>query len=468
MGISSASVVAFLDALETKAGGPHSFMLLRHGRVAAEGWWAPYAPHIPHSLFSLSKSFASTADGFAVSEGLLTVDDPVVSFFPDSLPTTIPENMAAMRVRHLLSMSTGHDKDATDGTTAAPDGDWVRAFLALPVEHAPGTKFAYNSAATYMCSAIVQSLTGRTLLDYLTPRLFDPLGIESPTWESCPNGINIGGWGLSVKTEDIARFGQCYLKKGMWNGRQVVPAAWVSEATTKQVSNGEGNDSDWTQGYGYHFWRCRHNAFRGDGAFGQFCVVMPEQDVVLAITAGCPDLQAALDAAWDHLLPGIQPESIVSASSDLPRRIAGLTVPVPSGCPASAISSRISGNTYRLDPNDYGLHSATFTFAPDSGAASMSGEDGEWSIAGGHNSWTAGVAPMPRRLTRKAPPPVVKTAARGAWTTEDTYTMTVCYVETPFVETISYRFTGQDVAITRQLSAGFDQTELTAITGHTE
>src|SRR5690242_1067573 len=140
-----------------------------------------------------------------------------------------------MRVRHLLTMNTGHDKDTTGPVTSSKDGDWVKTFLALPVEHEPGTKFVYNSAATYMLSAIVQKLTGMTVLDYLKPRLFGPLGIEGETWETSPQGIDCGGWGLSVKTEDIARFGQLYLQKGQWNGRQVVPAAWVEDATSKHI-----------------------------------------------------------------------------------------------------------------------------------------------------------------------------------------------------------------------------------------
>ncbi|MCB0150534.1 MAG: serine hydrolase, partial [Caldilineaceae bacterium] len=207
-GISTAAIAAFLDAVERTGAGLHSFMLVRHGHVVAEGWWAPYAPALRHMLYSLSKSFVSTAVGLAVAEGRLTVDDAVVRFFPESLPPTVSDNLAAMRVRHLLSMSTGHDVDVNDAVKNAPDGDWARAFLAQPVQHRPGTHFAYNSAATYMLSAIVQRLAGETVLAYLGPRLLAPLGIAGATWESCPRGVNIGGWGLEIRTEDIAVFGQ--------------------------------------------------------------------------------------------------------------------------------------------------------------------------------------------------------------------------------------------------------------------
>ena len=256
-------------------------------------------------LYSLSKSFASTAAGLAAAEGQLSLDDTVLSFFPDEAPADPGANLAAMRLRHLLSMSTGHDQDTTGRLRDAEDGDWVRAFLAQPVEHAPGTHFVYNSGATYMVSAIVQKVTGQTVLDYLGPRLFEPLGIQDPTWESSPQGINVGGWGLSITTEDIARFGQLYLQEGVWQGARLLPAAWVAEATSKQVSNGDDPDSDWAQGYGFQFWRCRHGAYRGDGAFGQFCVVLPEQDAVVAITAGTSDLGGVLNLIWDHLLPAM-------------------------------------------------------------------------------------------------------------------------------------------------------------------
>ena len=257
-------------------------MLVRHGHVVAEGWWAPYAAEAPHSLFSLSKSFTSTAVGMAIAEGKLSLDDEVLKFFPDDAPAEPSANLKAMRVSDLLRMSTGQQTEPPRN----PDQVWTKVFLAHPVPFKPGTHFLYNTSATYMLSAIVQKATGMTVLDYLRPRLFEPLGIEHPTWETSPQGVSTGGYGLSIRTEDIARFGQLYLQKGKWQGKQLVPAAWVEAATARQTSNGSDPKSDWAQGYGYQFWRCRHGAYRGDGAFGQFCVVLPEEDAVIAITSG--------------------------------------------------------------------------------------------------------------------------------------------------------------------------------------
>ncbi|MBL8162239.1 MAG: serine hydrolase, partial [Anaerolineae bacterium] len=284
-GVASAAILEFVEALNSQVQEVHSFMLLRHGSVIAEGWWTPYGNEYPHQLFSLSKSFTSTAVGLAVSEGHFSIDDPVVSFFPDEAPADGSELLAALRVRHLLSMNTGQDSDTWSFMVDRPDGDWIKGFFSVPVLHAPGTHFVYNTGATYMLSAIVQKTTGMKVVDYLAPRLFQPLGITNAAWRDSPQGITAGGIGLSLKTEDVARFGQLYLQHGRWQGQQVVSEAWIAEATAFQSANGDDPNNDWAQGYGYQFWHCRHGAYRGDGVFGQYCIVMPEQDAVLAITA---------------------------------------------------------------------------------------------------------------------------------------------------------------------------------------
>src|SRR4029078_12581904 len=169
------------------------------------------------SLYSLSKSFTSTAVGLAAAEGKLSVDDPVLKFFPDDAPAAPPANLKAMRVSNLLRMNTGHQTEPA----RKPTEPWVKTFLAHPVPFKPGTHFLYNTSATYMASAAVQKATGQTVLDYLKPRLFDSLGIVNPTWEASPQGVSAGGFGLSIRTEDIAKFGQLYLQKGKWEGKQL-------------------------------------------------------------------------------------------------------------------------------------------------------------------------------------------------------------------------------------------------------
>src|SRR5262250_809160 len=193
-------------------------MLLRHGHVVAEGWWSPYDAQSPHVLFSLSKSFTSTAVGLAISEGKLSLDDQVLKFFPEDAPAEPSANLKAMLVRDLLRMATGNQ---TEAQIRADNTPWTKTFLSHPVPFKPGTHFLYNSPSTYMLSAIVQKVTGMTVLDYLRPRLFEPLGFKNPTWVTSPQGISAGAYGLMARTEEIARFGQLYLQKGVWKGQQL-------------------------------------------------------------------------------------------------------------------------------------------------------------------------------------------------------------------------------------------------------
>jgi CubicO group peptidase (beta-lactamase class C family) len=217
-----------------------------------------------------------------------------------------------MTVRDLLTMTCGHDVEPKG--SAANGGSSVKLFLSHPVPHKPGTHFVYNSMGSYTLSAIVTKVTGQTTLDYLKKRLFEPLGIEhSVKWDHSAEGVPQGG-GLSLCTEDIAKFGQLYLQKGKWNGKQVISQKWIEQATSKQVPNAPKDPSksniDWVQGYGFQFWQCTHNAYRGDGAGGQFCIVIPEKDAVIAITADTGNMQVELTVVWDKLLPAFHAEAL--------------------------------------------------------------------------------------------------------------------------------------------------------------
>ncbi len=454
-GIATPAIHAFVDAAQQTIHDLHSFMLLRHGQVIAEGWWSPYGPDLPHMLFSLSKSFTSTAIGLVVEAGQLTLDQTVVSLFPEDVPAEVSPKLAAMRVRHLLSMSTGHAEDTTAYLRAQQDGNWVKAFLARPVEYEPGTHFLYNSGATFMLSAIVQRLTGLTLLEYLRPRLLEPLGVEDATWEANPQGINTGGWGMAAKTEDIACFGQLYLQKGMWEGQRIVPDAWVTAATAAHISNGNDPESDWAQGYGYQFWRCRHGAYRGDGAFGQYCIVMPEQDVVLAITSGLENMQAVLNLVWEHLLPAMGSAPLPpnpSARPELNEKLTSLVLPGPEGQRSSPMAAAVSGKRYRVAPNDDHVETVGFDFASDETVFTLRSDRGEERLICGSDAWRKGSTTLIREETRP-------TAGRGAWADDHTFVMKLYLYETPFCITITCRFTADSVVIERKENVSFGPTE---------
>ena len=462
-GVPSAAILAFIEETEKAGLELHSLMLLRHGRIVAEGWWSPYSPDRPHVLHSLSKSFTSTAVGMAVDEGRLTVDDFVLSYFPEDAPKRSGEHLRAMRVRHLLSMSTGHDQDTTGYMHRSKDGNWARAFLARPVVHEPGTHFLYNTGATYMLSAIVQKLTGQTLLEYLSPRLFTPLGIEGATWESCPRGVNTGGFGLSIKTEDIAKFGQLYLKRGAWEGRQLVSQAWVAEAAAKQVSNGDDPNSDWAQGYGYQFWRCRHGAYRGDGAFGQYCLVMPDQDAALAITGGVKDMQAVLNLIWIHLLPAMSRYPLPpddEREATLHRKLVALALPLPKRRSNSPLADEVSGKTYIFPENRPGIETVRLDFGADAVTVKMRDGRGEHVAACGMGRRIEGESSFIR--VDGGPHPV---AAAGAWTAPNTYTAQLCFCEQGVTLTATHEFAQDALRYRLEVNVGFGPTKTPLLVG---
>lgn len=308
--VSSQNISNYLKAVKENKQDLHSLMILRHGKIIAEYWSDDNAPDKKHIMNSVSKTFTSMAVGFAVSENRLKLSDRVISFFPDDLPEKISPFLTELRVRDLLTMSVGHETDPTK-TIRSQSENWEKIFLSTPIIYEPGTRFVYNSMATYMLSAIIQKVTGEKLINYLYPRLFRPLGIIGAEWESGPTGVNAGGWGLYIKTEDMAKLGQLLLQKGSWNGKQLLPETWIAEATTAKIiqppawvsPDTKAENSDWMQGYGYQIWLCRHNAFRADGANGQFIIVIPEKDAVIVTTANINDMQAEIDLIWEYLLP---------------------------------------------------------------------------------------------------------------------------------------------------------------------
>ncbi len=462
-GISASAIDDFITAADQSIDSFHGFVLLRHGHVVAEAYWSPYDAATPHQLYSLSKSFTSTAVGLAIAEGKLSLNDEILKFFPDDAPAKPSNNLKSMRVRDLMRMSTGHQTEPS----VRNEKNWARAFLAHDVPHKPGTHFLYNTAGTYMLSAIVQKVTGQTALDYLRPRLFEPLGIENPTWGTSPQGVSLGGYGLNVRAEDIARFGQLYLQKGKWEGTQLVPEAWVKEATVLQTSNGSNPKSDWDQGYGYQFWRCRHGAFRGDGAFGQYCVVMPEQDAVIAITSGVKNMQAVLDLVWDKLLPAMKPAPLPVADNKaharLKQHLATLMIHTPESKGSEGMAASVLGKNYVFAANDRKLESIALEREGKAGDMTVVARfDGvEHRVACGRGTWRKGRAAFGMLPDQPA-------AACGAWTSDDTYTAKVCFHETPFIVTFRLKFAGDKLHFDSESNVGFGSTKQPSLEGHAE
>ncbi|HEV2355349.1 MAG TPA: serine hydrolase, partial [Puia sp.] len=344
--------------------------------------------------------------------------------------------------------SDGQEPDPTSNVVA--DSNWARKFLSIPILHEPGTTFLYNSAGTYMLAAIVQKVTGQTVLDYLKPRLFEPLGISGEDWETSPQGVNSGGWGLRLKTEDMAKFGQLYLQGGSWNGRQVLPASWIKEATTVKIMQdpnapqSKKDSSDWLQGYCYQMWRCRHNGVRADGAFGQFIIMLPDEDAVVAITAETPDMQEEINLVWQYILPALHPAALAAnpaADARLKRQLAALAL-APAAKNLAPSANPFDGKSFELSANARKMKAVAFHFSGDRLELEITGDTAEYKIGFGNGRWVRGTTtrPGPNLLLgavhHDVGLPAFRTAGSYQWVDDHTLRLVLRYIESPHTETM--------------------------------
>ncbi|GAB3878015.1 serine hydrolase domain-containing protein [Terrabacter terrigena] len=446
-GVDASGILDLVDAVEREHLGLHSLMVVRHGHVVAEGWWRPYAADRVHLAYSLSKTLTATAVGFLAQEGRLSLDDRVLDHFPELDPNAVAPGWDDVRVRHCLSMTVGHEEDAwthvfdrMNGYDFDAAGDWVPRVFATTPTRDPGTVFAYNQVATYVLAVIVRQLTGGGVADVLHPRLLVPLGVqESIPWHRDPLGRELGFTGSHLTTETIASVAQLYLDRGRWNGRQLLSEAWVDEATRAfgPLNEDPGADEDWRRGYGYSFWMQRFG-FRGDGAYGQFLVVLPEHDTVVAVTAEQQRMQSTLDALWEHLVPAIGAPGSAAAEAALAERLAGLEIPA------------MTGEALGPDHAEFNRSSSS-DLAPDYAAVSVTREGaelvlglarrGEWlRVPVGVGAWRES-----ELVAAGATLPVV---ASGGWVDEDTFRAEVIAIETPHRFRVEARLRSADADLT--------------------
>lgn len=470
-GVPSAAILDLIDHWESNKMGLHSYMIMRHGKVVSEGWWAPYAPELPHIVWSLSKSFTSAGIGLAIEDGLLSLDDTVISFFPEESPESPGQFLSNMRIRDLITMTTGHRDGSMNALFAAGKGSWVKAFLEKPVEDKPGTHFVYNTSATYMLSAILQKVTGEKLVDYLEPRLFVPLGIETPEWSESPEGVSFGGFGLNLKTEDIARFGQLYLQSGEWQGEQLLPVDWVAASSSKQVSNGSAPESEWDQGYGYQFWRnTREGSFRGDGAFGQFCIVSPEDDLVVAITSGENDMGDVIAPVWSILAAALSDEPLKidkKAMKALAQKNANLARPKLVGEDYNRFVAVADGNTYVLEANALQLESVGISFGETAHTLTFETTMGSYELEIGKGDWVEGSSPLLSAAVAQFVPSI-DYMGTGVWEDDDTYAVQLICHTSPTEVRIRFDFSDEAVTLRFEQNVGFGPTSFTPIKGRLE
>lgn len=449
-GLSSRDLLEFFSQIVQSALTVNTFMLLQDGAVTAAFARAPYHLDQPQLLYSLSKSVTSIAAGIAIDEGLLTLEDSVISFFPAKLPENISPNLARMTVHHLLSMNAGHHDNIYGAV--AQEADWVRAFLAQEVPHEPGSHYVYSTHCTYMLSAIIEQVSGQSLVDFLQPRLFEPLEIPRPVWETCPLGITAGGMGLSLSTESIAKFGQMLLNKGEYAGKRIVSERYLGLAATEQSDNrlsAPKGRTDSAQGYGYQFHLCRRGCYRGDGSFGQLCLVAPRENIVIAATAAfgsMQQLQTLLDLIYEYIMDRLnRKEAYNHADSlEMQSKLAAWTYPLPTVQPVPSQALYCGRKAYRLDNNPHGLRKIVLEIQEKGLTVQLSyGDERDNVLPFSYIEMLHAQDVFYKDLSLHRQEVITS----AAWQDQLTLQLTLLYIETPYIVTYIIRFREEEIDV---------------------
>lgn len=294
----------------------NSVLILKDGKKVLEYYDACYGPEFLNICWSASKTFTATAVGFAVQEGLLSLEDKIVDrLLPEQLPDQVSDTLATLTLYDLMRMASGLKVDNIGALGAYDPEATIKNTLAEGFRFAPGEFYKYNSFNTYLLSVAVTNVTGQKVVDYLKPRLFEPLGIYNYHWDESLEGYSMGGWGLYITSESLAKMGQFFLQKGQWNGKQLLNQEWMEAAMTAQIMQGKGKteeeiaalpDNDKFDGYCYQMWRGRHNSVRLDGAHGQYSMILPDCNAVIVVTGNSNKTDKLRDAIWANLLPLVE------------------------------------------------------------------------------------------------------------------------------------------------------------------
>ncbi|WP_145946854.1 serine hydrolase [Paenibacillus sp. Y412MC10] len=461
-GLSSGDVLRFLERIEELELQVNRLMLLQNGKVTARFNRQPYREEAPTLLFSLSKSFTSIAAGIARDEGYIRLTDPVVSYFPDKLAGDVPPYLSQMTIHHLLSMNTGHH-DNIYGRVMESGPDWAQTFLSLAPEHPPGSHYVYNTHATYMVAAILERATGMSLVEYVKPRLFEPLGIGLVDWETCPMGVAAGGMGLSIPIDGVAKFGQILLNEGVYGGRRIVSAEYIRLATAEQSDNRRNETrADFSEGYGYQFFRCRKGCYMGNGGFGQLCFVAPKHGIVIAASSGMShmkkQLPLLLDLIYEHIVDRVDRSQQVSSEAYplLLRRIARMQEDAEHRVPSasSSMPDDWAGQYHVQAPEPGGVAEITVCSLDERSELRIRYADGS-------------LRELPFDLTKRVSTKDIfrkdlamhrqEAVILARFTGDLQFELTVVYIETPYRVTLTLTFAEGQVELVEEVNVSFDK-----------
>ncbi len=452
VGIPSSAILRFLDRIEKERIAMHGFVVIRHGKVAVEGYWPPFSAQRFHRMYSVSKSMVSLAVGLMIDEGRLSLGDRVAAFFPDKLPDKVHPYIEQATVRDLLMMATPHSENAY----TRYDRDWVKTFFHKEPSHPPGTIFAYDTAATVVLTAIVERLSGMPFLEYMRPRLLDPIGFSPGAWcIKTPEGGSWGGSGVLCTLRDMASIALVCLNGGSWYGKQLISQEYVCAARSRQIDNSQHHGE---QGYGYQIWRTRHNGFAFLGMGSQLAICLPDEDFVFACisdTQGQGALGVGIyDALWQELYPALSGACLQEQPQDAARlrdRLASLAFAPPVGEQASPVAGMCSGKWYAMNPNPMGITQTRFTFEGSRGVWEYENAQGRKRLAFGIGTYAAGKFPQEGYFGEQigvASPELYDCLASGAWAQENKLNLIV-YITDIYLGTlrVTVTFKGDEIAL---------------------
>lgn len=445
VGLDARAVEAFLDEAAAANLEIHSLMIHRRDRVVVEGWRWPYHAARPRMTHSFTKSITACAIGLAIDEGYFKLTDTVVSFFPDELPPVVDDKLKTMTVEDLLTMRTGHAAETSGAVWRGIKTSWIAEFFKIPIVTQPGTTFVYTSAASYMLSAILTKTTGMTMHAFLKPRLLEPMGITGETWDVGPDGINPGGNGFTCTTANMLKFGVLHAQGGLWEGRRLLPAAWVAAATQRHGGNN----------YGYHWVAAEDGLYYALGIFVQMAVVIPAAGATINLTCAIENSKLLLPILRKHLPGAFHDAPLEDAGTDarLSAHLAALAVSPKLSGASSPRAQDISGRTYRAAPNTLGITDLSFDFTPGRCVFRLTDGDGTHTVTMGLTEWVESTTGIPGRDLHHG------YALRGAvvvagavWCDSDTLEMTWIFAETAFRDTVLCRFKGDTVTLDRSVN----------------
>lgn len=450
VGIEPKQLILLYDSLMTSDMTElHHLIVMVDGKIAGELHPKPFRAEHRHTLYSVSKTFVAVAVGLAIDDGLLTVDDKLTKFFPQYANNAIDPRLKDIRIKDMLTMQSGFK---TETWMRNKQQHWVDYYLTRPLKHNPGSFYSYDSIESYLLSAVVQEATGKTVLELLNERVFHPMGINDVEWEQCPDGINVGGWGIYLSAQSQALFGQLLLQRGEWNGKQLISKYWVDEMMTVRVVR-EAND------YGYQIWLCEYpGAWRADGAFGQYIIVIPQKNMVVVLnqcsrSKGFPErsniwhtvVKNCLNCAIDAKPAELKAVEEYENNASLPL-LKGDSI-------NNSIEKKYNGRTFVLEDNKLGWKSIKFKFKENCiNLDVIDAENKKSTIELGYNEWkTSQLAGFPHysiqaqnRFSGITGP--FFTGSCYAWN-EDVLEAKIHYVNWITSIKVSFKFDNKDLSI---------------------